>query len=312
MDSRIGPIQEQRMQIKVASLCPTTEKAVEGGELVHKYPYPGATLDEAIALANAMVDNGAAMLRSAAAEGAVMACLPEGLPNLGRWRADVETSQLQEAWRRTWDHFCRTIGDAARETGMIVVAGAVEPAGDAFYNVGAVFDEGGNIIGRYHKVQLATAEADRITPGESLPVFETRYGTLGVFICWDIMFPEVTQTLMLNGAEMLFEPTYGHSGSQADLMAQTRAYDSGCPLVISMWCGNGRIVDRDGKFLARGSMDRDEGGLIPDRILYAEIDPQAKRPMLDYDDYREGILGERRWDLFGPLSRPVGQDALDG
>jgi len=291
------------MKVKVASICPTTEKEMRNGELTHKYGYPQDGPEQAEKLALAMVEHTVPMLARAAGEGAKMACLPEVLPNLGRWGRSVPPEAKHDIWRRLWDHFRQTMSAAAKECGLHIVAGAVEPKDGRFYNAAALFDDGGSLVGTYHKTQLAMGEEKALAWGEGFPVYPTCYGKVGMFICWDIIFPEVTQCLMLNGAEILFQPTYGHGGLQADFQAQARAHDAVCPVVISMWGGNGRIIDSDGTILARGEMVRDWRGAVPDQILYAEVDPQAKRKWLGYDDFRAGLLQERRWELYRMLGR---------
>ncbi len=292
--------------LKVAAICPTTELSHRHGEVRHKYAYPEDDLDTAVQRANAFVDHGVTLLRRAAEEGAVMACLPEGLPNLGRWRRkpDLALADIHEAWRRTWDHFQTTLSAAARELGIHVVAGGIEPNGQLFHNTAALFDDRGNYVGGYRKVQLVgstCAEGKHLTPGDDTPVFDTRHGKVGLFICWDIMFPEITTALMVRGAQILFQPTYGHAGAQADFQAQTRAFDAVCPLVISMWCGNGRIINKDGQILARGSMFRDAMGVIPDQIVYGEVDPTTPRPFSFYRDFQQGLRYERRVPAYHAL-----------
>jgi len=237
-----------------------------------------------------------------------MACLPEGLPNLGRWRRKPKEGlpELREAWRRTWDHFQVTLSTAAKRLGIHVIAGAIEPNGKLFHNTAALFDDRGNYVGGYRKVQLVggpKAEGKYLTPGDDTPVFATKHGRVGMFICWDIMFPEVTAGLMANKAQIIFQPTYGHAGYQADFQAQTRAFDTVCPIVISMWCGNGRVIDKDGRILASGHMFRDAHGLIPDQIVYGTVDPLAPRAYSFYRDFQQGLRYERQVKAYKSLHK---------
>lgn len=295
------------MKIKVAALCPSTELDCVKGQMVHRYAYAGDSLAVAVKRANAFTDRGVELLRRAAADGARIACLPEGLPNLGRWRQTAPIAIKQEAWKRTWAHFLRRMSGAARETGLYLIAGAIEPKDGLFYNAACLFDPRGNRIGTYHKVQLAggpAGEGKHLTPGDSLPVFSTPLGRIGMLICWDVCFPEITQGLMVNGAQILFLPTYGHAGYQVDFQAQARAYDTVCPLVISMWCGNGRVIDKTGRILAAGHMNRDWRGVIPDQIVAAEVDPVAPRTFINYTSYQTGLLAERQTRAYACLTRP--------
>lgn len=298
------------MMIKVAAICLSTEKSHDKGQVVHKYAYPKDDLDTAVRLANAFTDRGAVLLERAAAEGAVMACLPEGTPNLGRWRRHPQggVAELHEAWRRTWDHFQTTLSATAKKLGIFVVAGGIEPNGKQFHNTACLFDDRGNLIGKYRKIQLVgsvKAEGKYLTPGKDTPVFPTKYGRVGMFICWDIMFPEVTAGLMANRAQIIFQPTYGHAGYQCDFQAQTRAFDTVCPIVISMWCGNGRVIDKDGRILAACHMSRDAFGVIPDQIVYGNVDPIKPREFSFYRDFQQGLLYERQVKAFKALHKPV-------
>jgi len=292
--------------IKVASICPTTEKSwdVATNQVVHSYAYPGETFEQAVAKAKAMVEHSVTLLERAAEHKADFACLPEILPNLGRWRQKIDQPTIEKAWDQLWDHFHDTMSTTAARLNMHIVAGAVRPHNGHYYNAAVLFDDQGTMLGAYHKVQLAgDGERARVSPGDSFPVFETRHGMVGMSICWDMMFPEVSQALRVNGAQILFHPTYGHAGGErCDFIARTRAHDAAMPIVISMWCGNGRIVDKDGTFLAKGGFHRNADGVIPDQILYAELDLGKPAPLgAVSEDLREQFYAERQWQAYRPL-----------
>ena len=56
---------------------------------------------------------------------------------------------------------------------------------------------------RFAEIEQAEQEQKRLTAGDSFPVFQTRHGKVGMSICWDMMFPEVSQCLRVNGAEII-------------------------------------------------------------------------------------------------------------
>ncbi len=87
-----------------------------------------------------------------------------------------------------------------------------EKEGSLIYNTGVLMDRGGNIAGKYRKVQLPLAEAEfGVTPGCEFPVFDTDFGKIGILICFDHFFPEPARILSYNGAEIIFVPTIGNS-----------------------------------------------------------------------------------------------------
>jgi predicted amidohydrolase len=292
------------MLTKVCAISPTNEKTWVDGKLVYFYALATSTREEVDATVTFYLDKCERLLRRAAQDGARLAVLPENTIEINKWLKVQPRAEAMAVMRWMNAQVHERIAPLARELGLVTVICCDEVVGDRVYNAALVFDADGSYRGSYHKVQLTPPEKEWITPGEALPVFPTAVGKLGIFICWDIIFPEVTQTLMLNGAELLVQPTYGHAGPQADAMAQIRAHDAVCPLLVSMWNGASRIFDRDGTMLARAHRTRDWENLIPDQLTIAEVDPQAKRQWIIYDDLRPNLIAQRRTDLFGPLVAP--------
>jgi predicted amidohydrolase len=91
------------------------------------------------------------------------------------------------------------------------VFGIFEREGDAIYNTAALIGRKGELIGKYRKTHLPAVEAWNETHGDGFPVFETDFGTVGMLICYDILFPEAARCLVLNGAEILFNPTMSYA-----------------------------------------------------------------------------------------------------
>src|SRR5439155_1662137 len=99
------------------------------------------------------------------------------------------------------------LGGAAVRTGAHVCCGLVERDGDRLHKTAVLVSPDG-LIGAYRKTHLPFLGVDRfVVPGDELPVWDTPLGRIGVEICYDLRFPEVTRTLALNGADIVCHPT---------------------------------------------------------------------------------------------------------
>src|SRR5436190_3858648 len=101
----------------------------------------------------------------------------------------------------------QTLAEACARNGAHVVCGLIERDGDRLHNAAVLVGPDG-LLGTYRKTHLPFLGVDRfVTPGDELPVWETPLGRLGVEICYDLRFPEVTRTLALRGADVIAHPT---------------------------------------------------------------------------------------------------------
>ncbi|MGH7996854.1 MAG: carbon-nitrogen hydrolase family protein [Opitutaceae bacterium] len=146
-------------------------------------------------------------------------------------------------------------GGLARRYNLYIVPGLIERDKGLIYNTAVLIGPDGKIVGKYRKTALTDGEiAAGITPGNSYPVFNTRFGKVGMMICYDGFFPEVAHQLSLHGAEVIAWPVWGCNPR----LAAARAIDNQVYLVSSTyatpaqhWMISG-VWDHAGHVIAQG------------------------------------------------------------
>jgi len=201
---------------------------------------PGNTVEKNISVMSDLLDQ-------AGTSGCQIVCLPEGWAtgNTGLGMTKVEANTLEGS-------ASTMMSKKAKQYGMYIVSGLYSWTGDTLNNVAVLYDRQGNKQAVYKKVQLPDAEAEQgAVPGNTLPVFETDFGKIGILICWDYAFPEVSRILALNGAEILFCPIAGDiRGSDVwKIIARSRAVDNGVYFVTSIYDGHSLIINPAGDVL---------------------------------------------------------------
>jgi predicted amidohydrolase len=192
--------------------------------------------------------------------------------------------------------------------GVHAVVGLVERDGDRLRNTAVLVGPGG-LVGRYRKTHLPFLGVDRfVTPGEEAEVFETPLCRIGIEICYDLRFPELTRSLALRGAEIVAHPTNWPlaARSNADFVTRARALENRVYLLTSNRCGRERsaefcgwsqIVDPRGDRLA-------EAGPDGEALLTAEIDvafAREKDLIVAPGEYEMRLFDDRRPDLYDLL-----------
>ena len=123
-------------------------------------------------------------------------------------------------------------GGLARQYDLYIVLSLYERAEHLIYNTAVLLGPDGRLLGKYRKVCLPPGEvANGIAPGSDYPVFETRFGKVGMMICYDGFFPEVARELSLHGAEIIAWPVWGCN----PLLARARACENHVYLVSSCY-----------------------------------------------------------------------------
>lgn len=102
--------------------------------------------------------------------------------------------------------------EVAKELGVVIPVSFYERAIDRLFNTVAMIDADGSVLGIYRKTHIPDdhfyQEKFYFTPGDTgFKVFDTRFGCIGVGICWDQWFPETARCMAVQGAEMLLYPT---------------------------------------------------------------------------------------------------------
>src|SRR6266849_3446135 len=219
-----------------------------------------------------------ARLEEAAAAGAELLVLPEcAIPGYMFESAEEALPFAEEVPGPSTEVLERE----SRRLGLHVVCGLLERDGDALRNTAVLVGPDG-LIGTYRKTHLPFLGVDRfVTPGDALPVFETPLGRIGIEICYDLRFPEVTRTLALKGADIVAHPTNFPMAAkiQTELITVARAAENRIYLLTAnrvgkeRWgefCGWSQIVDPFGKRLA-------EAGETEEALLVADVELEKAR-----------------------------------
>ena len=151
------------------------------------------------------------LVREAAARGAQIILLPE-LFEAPYFCIEQDTRHLHLACSVDENRAVRHFSDVARELGVVLPISFFERAGPAFFNSIAIIDADGRNLGLYRKSHIPNGpgyqEKTYFSPGDTgFKAWNTRFGRIGVGICWDQWFPETARSMALLGAELLFFPT---------------------------------------------------------------------------------------------------------
>jgi N-carbamoylputrescine amidase len=269
----------------------------------------------------ANLENAVGQIRAAAHAGAQVVCLPELFrsPYFCQ-REDAATFDLAEPIPGP---STERLGKVARETGTVVIGSLFERrAPGVYHNTAAVLDADGLLLGIYRKMHIPDDplyyEKYYFTPGDlGFRTFDTRFGKLGVLVCWDQWFPEGARLTALKGAQILFYPTAigWHPGEKAEhgvaqhqaweLIQRSHAVANGVYVAavnrvghegaadggLEFW-GASFVSDPFGSLLQRGPHDREQ-------LLVVECDLRRQ------EEIRRNwpFFRDRRIDFYGDLQK---------
>lgn len=260
------------------------------------------------------------MVREAAAEGAQIILLPELF----------ERQYFCQERRYDYYDFAEPVEEnkavqmgqrLAKELGVVLPISFYERDGYRTFNTVAIIDADGSNLGIYRKTHIPDdhyyQEKFYFVPGDTgFKVFETKFGTIGVGICWDQWFPESARSMAVQGAEFLFYPTaigsepilecdsmphwrrcmQGHAGSNLmPVIAANRigtetvepSEENGGQKSALTFYGSSFMTDNTGEMIQNASRDQEE-------ILMATYN----RKQLFEDRLSWGIFRDRRPEMY--------------
>jgi N-carbamoylputrescine amidase len=151
------------------------------------------------------------LVREAAARGAQIILLPE-LFEGPYFCIEQDSRHLNLATSLTENRAVRHFSAVARELGVVLPISFFERSGPVFFNSIAIIDADGRNLGVYRKSHIPNGpgyqEKNYFSPGDTgFKAWNTRFGRIGVGICWDQWFPETARSMALLGAELFLFPT---------------------------------------------------------------------------------------------------------
>ena len=266
------------------------------------------------------------LVRQAAAEGAQIILLQELFETPYFCQKEkavyyVLAAELEKS--KAVNHFKKI----ARELQVVLPISFYEKKNYARYNSLAVIDANGEILGKYRKSHIPDGpgyeEKFYFNPGDTgFKVWDTRYGRIGVGICWDQWFPEAARCMALMGAEVLFYPAAIGSEPE-DISLDSKDHWQICmrghaaanlmPVVTSNRTGteedeDSRIIFYGSSFIAgpQGNI-KIEAGRTEETVLVTEFDlDQLEKQRLEW-----GIFRDRRPDLYKIITSCDGELTVD-
>lgn len=203
----------------------------------------------------------------------------------------------------------------AKEYGIFLSAGSI-PEKDReghVYNSAFVFNPDGHVLAKHQKLHLfdinvrggqAFRESDTLTPGDSITVFDTPFGKMGLCICFDARFPELFRAMVLQGARMILVPAAFNlttGPAHWEILFRQRAVDNQCFVIATS-----PARDLSASYHAYGhSMVTDPWGRVVSEMDEKKGEAETLLDLSEIDAVREQLplLSARRTDLYQPVSR---------
>lgn len=192
----------------------------------------------------------------------------------------------------------------ARELDLYLCVGFSELAGEHLYNTALLLGPDGKTVGKYRKTHGVEPFYE---VGDSLPVFETRYGKVGIMICFDRQLPEIARTMVAAGAELILVPSNGMWGRMNDALLRTRCYENGVFLVFAH-PRDGLVIDPGGRIIAANMSIPGQGVGLPTNTDTEDAGgwPEAVVREIDLVAWRQSsgsMLQHRRQQLYEPRAK---------
>ena len=217
------------------------------------------------------------------------------------------------------DAFCKL----ARKHKVVVIASLFEKrAAGVYHNTAAIIDADGSLLGIYRKMHIPDDplyyEKFYFTPGDlGFKAWPTRYGKIGVLICWDQWYPEAARLTALQGAQILFYPTaigwhpgekkkYGERQHNSwETIQRSHAIANGCYVAVANRIGHEKLAGKGIEFWGQSFVAGTSGEILAktgahkEEILIVPVD-LAK---VDTARTHWPFLRDRRIDAYENLTK---------
>jgi deaminated glutathione amidase len=269
------------------------------------------------------VDKCVAMVeRCVEATGAELVVLPESAST--GFTPGVATEQLWELVDVVPGRITTPLQDVAARLRVHVVFGTYErgPSPETVYNTAVLIGPDGRVLASYHKTHLFCGEGHRdggwVTPGDGVVVVRTGLGSIGLIICFDGDYPELSRVTAIRGAEVICRPSaLLRSADIWELTNRARAYDNHVFVVAAnatgadpagvLYFGNSMIVTPIAEVIARAASHEGwvSARLDPDAALRSLTPGSSVPQRFDHLADRNLALYRRHADdLLGPAQAP--------
>ena len=211
----------------------------------------------------------------------------------------------------------------AKRHKVVIIASLFEKrAAGVYHNTAAIIDADGSFLGIYRKMHIPDDplyyEKFYFTPGDlGFKAWPTRYGKIGVLICWDQWYPEAARLTALQGAQILFYPTaigwhpnekkkYGVNQHNAwETIQRSHAVANGCYVAVVNRVGHEKLAGRGIEFWGQSFVAGTSGeilaraGVREEEILIVPVDLGK----VDVTRTHWPFLRDRRIDAYGNLTK---------
>jgi predicted amidohydrolase len=231
-------------------------------------------------------------ISQAAQRGAKLCAFPEFM--MCYTPSSQSAADLADIAEKIDGDFVLSISEEAKRNSIQVIGTLYEksPKPNRVYDTSFFIDKNGKIVSTYRKIHLYDAlgfkESAKLYAGSSIAKpMKTSVGKMGMMICYDLRFPEMSRMLASSGSEILVVPSAWVQGKMKEehwiTINKTRAIENGCYLISpdqvgNIYCGRSLVIDPYGKILL--DMKKKEGIGIVDISLDEIKQVRQKLPLL--------------------------------